>query len=113
MAAQKNTARPSDKPAAPTKRFDADAFQLEGAVGPFPFSINGHEYEFLDPRELDYRVAQAAEDRDWMTVLQSCLPESQRYRFFQEKIPGPRFEALMRAYMDHANLGNSPASPTS
>lgn len=103
----------SDKPVAKTKRFNADAIELEDKKGPFPFTVNGHDYELRDPREVDYQMLLAARAGDQMQLIQGALPEAQVHRFFREKIEAHRFDAICRAYMEHADLGNSPASPTS
>lgn len=110
----------SDKPAPIVKRFDADALETPAEVkGPWPFTINGHEYELNDIREVDWQaIVHFDQTRDNLALIQAALPAAQVHSFFREKIPGWRLEAILRAYMAHADPdgtlpGNSVASRTS
>lgn len=110
----------SDQPAPVVKRFDADALDTPDEVkGPFPFRVNGHDYELRDVRDVDWQAIVAYEQtRDSLAIIQAALPEAQVYGFFREKIPSWRIEAILRAYMQHADpqgtlAGNSAASRTS
>lgn len=99
--------------------FDLDALEQEGgARAAFLFTLDGDEYELLDPEGIDYRdllaIFHAANAADYELAMKLLLPEGQREAFFDHSIPAWKLNKLFDRYMAHYGLstpGKSRRSP--
>lgn len=82
--------------------FNLDALENDRSSEPFVFSYQGQEFELLDPKDCDWQDLLVVQDDPRLT-LHVLMPEEQRARFLELKLPMRKFEALLKRWQEHFN----------
>lgn len=95
------------KPASANPRddvtLDLDTLEREDRRDPFTFLHDGHVYEIVDPREMDWQE-QLRGFGDPIYFLQSSMSKDDVKRFFDTKMPAWKLDKILIAYREHFGL---------
>jgi hypothetical protein len=82
--------------------FNLDELENDKASEPFIFTYQGQQFELLDPKECDWQDLLVVQENPRLT-LHVLMPEDQRARFLELKLPMYKFEGLLTRWQQHYN----------
>lgn len=93
-------------PPRPTALFKLDDLENERTAEPFVFEYQGEIFELMDPKDIDWQDLLVAQEQPRL-MIHVIMPEEQRPRFLEMKLPMRKLEALLTRWQQH--FGMTPA----
>lgn len=103
MSNTPRTTRPKP-PVKKAKSFDLDALEREGAPEPFAAIIDGDQFIFNDPQEMDWQDAVAIGPNDVKPFLLASLGPDQYDDFMKKRMPLWKLMKLSEAVQQHYGM---------
>lgn len=83
--------------------FVLDELENEKTSEPFVFEYQGEVFELLDPKDIDWQDLMIGQEQPRL-MLHVIMPEDQRQRFLEKKLPMRKMEALLTRWQQHFGL---------